>query len=447
MSLGNHFSKVLSSFGYMDGVFTEKINAENNPLAWVKMWKQKRDSANDKPRHERITMDGDLLGYVSDNGDRVGVYVAAQPLSPDHNYFEIEIVDTGVCGGITLGLVPQKYPLDKPPGWFDDSIGFHVEDGHLYKGRPKGSNFIAKCEIGDRIGCGIHFNKITSQDQDSDKPLVPVFFTKNSKEVSSFAMKWNGDALYPAVGMSSVGEEIRITKNTKWVHDDDSLMSVDGQEEDWKRLHDIRLNEQILEYVGRGKNIIDVGLAQAKHPLNTTCHYFEIEIIDPGENCFIAIGLTRDKYPNNRHPGWNAGSIAYHADDGKIFVGSGVGERFGPKCHKGDIMGCGIIFPRDYEYDNESDDSEGGSPSSGNLADSYLDRDEDSESAGGSDEDTWANNAPPVDRKRKVQVFFTRNGKFIGSKDVVIPPNGFYPTVGMLSVAEKVRVDLRPLSG
>lgn len=49
---------------------------------------------------------------------------------------------------------------------------------------------------------------------------------------------------------------------------------------------------QILEYNGQGASILDVGLAQAKKPLDTTSHYFEVEIIDPGENCFIAIGLT-----------------------------------------------------------------------------------------------------------------------------------------------------------
>lgn len=50
-------------------------------------------------------------------------------------------------------------------------------------------------------------------------------------------------------------------------------------------------------------------------------------------------------YPKNRLPGWDKGSIAYHADDGKVFIGCGVGEKFGPKCHKGDTMGCGISFP------------------------------------------------------------------------------------------------------
>lgn len=39
----------------------------------------------------------------------------------------------------------------------------------------------------------------------------------------------------------------------------------------------------------------------------------------------------------------------FPSDDGKIFHGSGVGDPFGPRCFEGDIMGCGIMFPRDYE--------------------------------------------------------------------------------------------------
>jgi len=44
--------------------------------------------------------------------------------------------------------------------------------------------------------------------------------------------------------------------------------------------------------VGRGKSIIDVGLAQARHPLTTRYYYFELQIVDPGENCYVAIGLA-----------------------------------------------------------------------------------------------------------------------------------------------------------
>ena len=63
--------------------------------------------------------------------------------------------------------------------------------------------------------------------------------------------------------------------------------------------------------------------------------------------------LLKQDYPKHRHPGWNKGSIGYRADDGKIFIGSGIGHPFGPRCHKEDRMGCGILFPRDYmcQYD------------------------------------------------------------------------------------------------
>lgn len=38
---------------------------------------------------------------------------------------------------------------------------------------------------------------------------------------------------------------------------------------------------------------MDVGLAQARQPLCTRSHYFEVEIVDPGEKCYIALGLAR----------------------------------------------------------------------------------------------------------------------------------------------------------
>lgn len=53
------------------------------------------------------------------------------------------------------------------------------------------------------------------------------------------------------------------------------------------------LPQQLLEYLGKGKSIVDVGLAQARHPLSTRSHYFEVEIVDPGEKCYIALGLAR----------------------------------------------------------------------------------------------------------------------------------------------------------
>ena len=48
-----------------------------------------------------------------------------------------------------------------------------------------------------------------------------------------------------------------------------------------------------MEYTGRGFNVKDNGFAQSDQPLNPINNYFELQILDPGENCYIAIGIAR----------------------------------------------------------------------------------------------------------------------------------------------------------
>ena len=53
--------------------------------------------------------------------------------------------------------------------------------------------------------------------------------------------------LYPCVGLAAAGDSVRLAPPTLWPLDEDSHMSVDSMEEDWLRLHDIRLNGQVLK--------------------------------------------------------------------------------------------------------------------------------------------------------------------------------------------------------
>ncbi|XP_045174288.1 SPRY domain-containing protein 3-like [Mercenaria mercenaria] len=389
-------------------------------------------------RYERITVDDDHLSFATNELNKVGLYVAAKPLSPENYYFEIEIVDTGLITAIGIGLVPYKYPMDSQPGWRAFSVGYHADDGQLFKASGFGRPFGPKCNIGDKMGCGIKFKR-NEDERPQPEQAVQVFFTRNGQEVGTVTVPNPPGGLYPAVGMHSDGEEVRLNLDAEWQYEELVHMAVDSGEEEWSRLHDVKLNGMTLEYSGRGKSIHDVGLAQAKHPLDTMNHYFEIEIIDPGESCYIAIGVARRNYPKDRHPGWNKGSIAYHADDGKIFVGSGIGDPFGPRCHKGDVMGCGIMFPPDYDSEVDSDLSPDENESPDFQEEPYHSSDSE-------DDEFWGGNKD-FESGTKVQIFFTRNGKIIGYKQISIPKGGFYPTVGMLSSCEKVRVDLRPLTG
>jgi len=54
------------------------------------------------------------------------------------------------------------------------------------------------------------------------------------------------EGLYPAVGMHSEGEEVRLNLVAQWQHSDVTLMSIDSCEEDWSRLHDVRINGQVI---------------------------------------------------------------------------------------------------------------------------------------------------------------------------------------------------------
>ncbi|XP_052251327.1 SPRY domain-containing protein 3-like isoform X1 [Dreissena polymorpha] len=136
----------------------------------------------------------------------VGLYVAAKPLSPDNNYFEIVIVAPGKYSLIGIGLVPFKYPLDSQPGWKEFSVGYHADDGQLYKASGFGSPFGEKCNIGDIMGCGIKFAK----NEEKFKQAVNVFFTRNGREVGTVTVPFPPGGLYPAVGMHSDGEVVRL---------------------------------------------------------------------------------------------------------------------------------------------------------------------------------------------------------------------------------------------
>ena len=78
-------------------------------------------------------------------------------------------------------------------------------------------------------------------------------------------------------------------------------------------------------------------------PLNDHQNYFEVEITNEGNNSIFAVGFGPLKCPFNTMPGWIEGSIGYHAD-GNIFIEQGDVPIKGPRCGKGDRMGCGVDF-------------------------------------------------------------------------------------------------------
>ncbi|XP_033638947.1 SPRY domain-containing protein 3-like [Asterias rubens] len=417
-----------------------------------------------KSKRMAVSWRDDTLFYVPDRTGKQGVCILEPSMQPGQEYFEAEIVSTGRWGAIRIGLAPPDHSLEVHLGIEGNSIAFSVDDSTIYGEDLKTPLQCKACKPGDKIGVGIKFSENYMEGADEKCPVV---FTLNGKEIHRQDVVIPYKGLCPAVSMASPSQMVRFKARCDWLSQEEEMV-IDSCEDEWARLHDVTVHGQILAYAGRGKTIADVGLAQARKPLSPMNHYFELEIIDPGKNCYIAIGLAKKDYPKKRHPGWNYGSIAYHADDGKIFKGSGVGDSFGPRCHKGDIMGCGIMFPRDYCMD--SDDAESDNEevnvvkawqerepfnrlnqldriAQDNFAIDVYDLSEDEYEDYLSEEEEYEENVDRVQQGTKVQVFFTRNGTTIGRREVNLPPLGFYATIGMLSLDEKVRVDLRPLSG
>ena len=145
--------------------------------------------------------------------------------------------------------------MDLLPGWTGESVGYHTADGKLYKGRPRGQPFGPKCQAGDKVGCGVKFDAI-SKNPGLSASMVPVFFTKNGKEIGTQLIPSPPGGLFPAIGLQREPEEVVLSLEVRWSPEEDIAMSIDCGEEDWRRLHDIRLNGQVLKFCQSSFSII-----------------------------------------------------------------------------------------------------------------------------------------------------------------------------------------------
>ncbi|XP_052813587.1 uncharacterized protein LOC128240771 isoform X2 [Mya arenaria] len=334
-------------------------------------------------RADFVAIHGDRLSYVSNPRTKVALYVVNKPVSESNNYFELEILNTGEIGAVAIGLVPADYPDDSQPGWREKSIAYHADDGSLFKENGSGISLGPKCGNGDRMGCGVRFMKQSLNE-------VEVYFTKNGHEIGCerFVIPRNG--LFPAVGMHSDGEKVRLDMDATFRSYSKSAIKAKTTELEKRatRADFVAIHGDRLSYVSNPRT--KVALYVVNKPVSESNNYFELEILNTGEIGAVAIGLVPADYPDDSQPGWREKSIAYHADDGRLFKENGSGISFGPKCGNGDKMGCGVRFMKQ--------------------------------------------------SLNEVEVYFTRNSQEVGARLIQLPSGGFYPAVGMHSNGENVRI-------
>jgi hypothetical protein len=433
-----------------------------------------------------MVVDGDL--FYSKSATSTSVMIM-EPLTQFLNYFEFQITSGGTY--FVVGLGHLRHSLGTMPGWGDThSIGYHADDGRIYHdcGYAGGDCCGPTYGSGDRVGCGIEFDtKMESQGQHE------VFFTKNGKLIGK-AMKIERPAFgfYPMIGVHGAGKKVRYLGHwCKCQNLMEPMILGDSPANMWRRSNAIKFTEGglTLENCGEGDASQDVAVAQARHPLSMTNHYFELEILNGGSLGFIAIGVGDSAHPLHTLPGMGMGGVGYHADDGRLFVEVKVAEaavgvpRLGLICVAGDRMGCGILLKESGGSGGPNTEEEGLVREHIEERNRYQYRDHFVKDFSGDDQedlakryqlDALAKNLPkgwyrigrvlkklwrkretpatdgvetkpPV--KEKCKVFFTKNGEKIGVVEACVPRGGFFPLVGFLSKGEKVRVDLQPLTG
>ncbi|CAH1792306.1 unnamed protein product [Owenia fusiformis] len=295
-----------------------------------------------------IVDDTGVLTYIPslDHNPPVALLVGESSIKEcPSTFFEIKILQTGksqCCASI--GLIPEGYSVGRQPGWKDPSIGFHADDGLVYRnGRGEGQQGKYRCKKGDVMGL-----KVTKAADNN----FSVEFYKNYELAYKYKWQCKSRKILPAIGMHNAGEQVHLLnflahkdrKNP--IPGDVNQFIIKGR----SNLVEIQ-PDGILSYSATVPKS-PVGTFIGKHSLNKEHSNFELKILEGGASRTISIGLVHSEYQFERHPGWDVGSVAYHADDGRIFRELLTGSGPPIPCQKGDVMGCGYVTTG-VQYDSD----------------------------------------------------------------------------------------------
>lgn len=63
------------------------------------------------------------------------------------------------------------------------------------------------------------------------------------EQVGSVVVPVAPGGFFPAIGMHSLGEEVRLNLQAEWgTEEEDSIMMVDSHEDEWGRLYDVKVS-------------------------------------------------------------------------------------------------------------------------------------------------------------------------------------------------------------
>ena len=346
-------------------------------------------------RTERVTVSGSIAEYHPSGAEKpeIGFCQINHCLESNLNSsFEVEILNHGKSCAIGVGAASANYSALCMPGWKENSIAYHGDDGHLFASNPYGVPFGPTWRDRDIIGVTVRQPNFESTEEHE----IQVYFTKNGLVMGHATITIPPSGLFPTVGFHSPREKVKITLNPSGLGNfNPSLLQ-------WRSMYGMKLQSTprekqcVLQYCENGRkmhsNGTKIALAVYGDPFSEKLQYFEIDLLSMGEDTIIGIGVVPKKYPLDLAPGWGKKSMGYHIDSGQLFQARDRGKYFGPIAKKGDTIGCGINF--------------------------------------------IPNNL------HQCSVYFTYNGVEIGRARASIPSSGLYPSLCLMQKYDKVRVTM-----
>ena len=350
----------------------------------------------------RVVRAGYLYEHSSHDGSSgtkvvdPGILQAAKPLTIQYCYFTLSIISCVRC--VSIGIAPRISTAAHDTSSVGAGGIMYNSSGQLSvysHGGARRTMSLERCSVGDTMTCGIEY-------KGSLPSLVKFFHNETMISSQKLPSTLSHELLYSTFSLDQPGDVIRIDLDTE-----EPMVSHDSDIIGWWRTSNVMIKNGIIMYAGKqNTKRLPIGFAQVAQAIDgQTLSYYEVEILQTGQKCRISVGMATPSYSIEAHPGWYAESIAFHGDDGRLFnsVGKGV-----PFCHpwkQADVVGIGIR----------------------NLHTSK------------------AEGRYTCCHPEEVQVFFTCNGTEIGSTTIEIPFGKLYPTIGMHSFGECVKIDLKAI--
>jgi hypothetical protein len=166
-------------------------------------------NSEDKSNRIELSPDGLVAKYVGPGrSDSDAAAIRSNlPIPPQIGiyYFEVKVTNKGRDGYISVGYAIKSASLGRLTGWEPGTIGYHADDGKLYRGAGTGTSYGPSYTTNDIVGCGVNFVEKS------------FFFTKNGiliGEIGNLKDKFHLP-FFPSVGCRTVGEVLTLNFGTQ----------------------------------------------------------------------------------------------------------------------------------------------------------------------------------------------------------------------------------------